>query len=209
MSKPPPSNKAYAGCFFSNAFGLPNLASFYLGARASVPPPTTITRMNGLSACLSSKVNTVIQPGLLIVGQNYRFQGTLGSILIELAEPALISGFTLIHPSKCEIPNGYFSSAPKTFTVYGRMAGGGNLANEEALEFGRYTYRDSGPRAQTFPVQSTCVGTELHKSVLVKFEENYGNQNYTSIYKFEVHGLFANKLLERPEARCAECGNTI
>lgn len=33
------------------------------------------------------------------------------------------------------------------------MAGGGNLANEEALEFGRYTYRDSGPRAQTFPVQ--------------------------------------------------------
>ncbi len=56
-----------------------------------------------------------------MVGKNYKFQGQRASILIEMAEPAFISGVTLIHPLKCEIPNGYFSSAPKTFTVYVRQ----------------------------------------------------------------------------------------
>ena len=125
---------------------------------------------------------TAIQPGVM-PGECWAFQGSEGFLVIKLAMPMKPTRFSLEHIPKSLSPNGKIDSAPKDFLVLGLQG----ERDENAIVLGTFTYDDDGEPLQFFEV-SDNVNLEAFSHVELRILNNHGNQDYTCLYRFRVHG---------------------
>ena len=134
----------------------------------------------------SNNPRTVIQPGVL-PGECWAFKGSAGFIVIQLSEPIAPFQFSLEHISKAMSPSGRIDSAPREFAVYGLRYD----KDPEPVKLGEYVYLEDGNPLQFFQVQTDTDLTFAY--IELDVNSNYGNLNYTCIYRFRVHGHTGTK----------------
>ncbi|KAF5269568.1 hypothetical protein FQR65_LT05906 [Abscondita terminalis] len=127
----------------------------------------------------NSNPNTLIQPGNL-PGQCYAFKGPTGKIRFRLMHVVNITAVTLEHAHPKLVIDS--RSAPKDFRVYGlkeaESSGGDDL--------GLFEYKVKENPTQTFHIKKTFG--KGYKHVELQVLSNYGNPDYTCVYRFRVHG---------------------
>ncbi|XP_074647872.1 uncharacterized protein LOC141903584 [Tubulanus polymorphus] len=128
---------------------------------------------------------TAIQPDVN-PGQCWAFAGTHGFLVIKLSAVIRPTAFTMEHIPKSISPSGKIDSAPKVFSVIGLM----NEYDPNGKILGNYTYNENGPQIQTFPVLEPNV--DAYPLVELQIHSNHGNEEYTCIYRFRVHGKVKN-----------------
>lgn len=126
----------------------------------------------------------VIQPGI-VPGQCWSFRGFDGYLVIQLSRKIIPKAFTLEHIPRSLAPDGQIDSAPRNFTVYGLT----REVDIAGVELGHYTYDNLGTPLQSFQVQARNSGA--FSIVELRIHSNYGNLNYTCLYRFRVHGQVA------------------
>ncbi|XP_014234579.1 uncharacterized protein LOC106657517 isoform X1 [Trichogramma pretiosum] len=134
----------------------------------------------------SNNPRTVIQGNTLQPGMCWAFQDFPGYLLIKLRSPIFVTGFTLEHAPKANLPNGEMKSAPKKFNVWGLTS----EHDAEPVMFGEYEFVDSNDSLQYFPVQNTSI-TWPYEYVELRIHSNHGQLDYTCLYRFRVHGNIA------------------
>ncbi|CAF1149578.1 unnamed protein product [Adineta steineri] len=131
---------------------------------------------------MSKQPNIMIKAGRM-PGQCFPFKGDHGSVLIKLAVPVKPSEFTIEHLSKSISIVGHINSAPNNFTVYALK----DKNDKEGIVLGRYFYdAENGPSLQRFKPQ--LVNVPIVEYIEVRVTSNWGNPNYTCVYRFRVHG---------------------
>lgn len=55
--------------------------------------------------------------------------------------------------------------------------------------FGTYEYKENSTALQYFPVQNIEENKIPYKVVELRIESNHGNEKYTCLYRFRVHGM--------------------
>ncbi|XP_037039554.1 SUN domain-containing protein 2 isoform X2 [Bradysia coprophila] len=123
-------------------------------------------------------ISPTVQPG-----NCWSFQGFPGFLVLKLSTYVFVSGFTMEHIPKSLAPSGKIDSAPKNFSVWGLES----ESDRDPVEFGKYTFLENGTSLQYFAVQNTDVDRSFNV-VELRVESNHGNQNYTCLYRFRVHG---------------------
>ncbi|XP_028315673.1 SUN domain-containing protein 1-like [Gouania willdenowi] len=127
---------------------------------------------------------TVIQGHpMLLPGKCWAFYGGQGTLLISLSHPVSITHVTLDHVPRYNTPTGHIDSAPKDFEVFGM-----NNENEAGTLLGRFTYDQNGEPTQTFELPSP---SDIHHFVKLRVLTNWGQDEYTCLYRFRVHGKMA------------------
>lgn len=129
----------------------------------------------------SKSPRTAIQPEVQ-PGECWAFQGSRGYLVIQLSATIKPSGFSMEHIPKSLSPTGNIDSAPKEFSVWGLTL----EEKDEGKLLGEYTYDSDGDPLQYFPVQ--IVSEDYFSVVELKILSNWGNQKYTCLYRFRVHG---------------------
>ncbi|KAK4806728.1 hypothetical protein QYF61_007528 [Mycteria americana] len=117
-------------------------------------------------------------------GNCWAFQGSRGHVVIRLPEQIWPMAFTIWHISEAVSPSGEVSSAPKDFAVSGV-----DEATAETL-LGTFTYDVHKEIAQTFHVQKELPRT--FRYIKFQVQSNWGNPEYTCVYRVQVHGKTAN-----------------
>ncbi|CAL8089229.1 unnamed protein product [Orchesella dallaii] len=137
--------------------------------------------------CAEAKADLIIQEdGSIVPGKCWAFSGP-GKVLIGLFYPVIVTGVTLHHPERSQLIPGYFSSAPKTFEVWGYH----NETDKNPFHYGTFQYSEKDPSAKLYEVQKFT--TDFYESVQFNFIDNHGNKNYTAVYRVEVHGIVDEK----------------
>lgn len=143
---------------------------------------------------MSKQPNIMIKAGRM-PGQCFPFKGDQGSVIIKLAVPVRPTEFAVEHLSKSISIVGHINSAPNNFTVYALK----DKNDREGLVLGRYSYdAENGPSLQRFKPQLQNV--PLVEYVEVRVTSNWGNPNYTCLYRFRVHGSLQSAQPSAPPA---------
>ena len=124
---------------------------------------------------------TAIQPGIM-PGECWAFKGHEGFLVVKLSMPMKPTRFSIEHIPKSLSPNGQIDSAPKDFTVVG-------LTQEQdpsPEDLGKFTYDDQGEPLQFFDVANPRE--YAFAFVELRILSNHGNDKYTCLYRFRVHG---------------------
>ncbi|XP_040520873.1 SUN domain-containing protein 3-like isoform X2 [Gallus gallus] len=122
---------------------------------------------------------TILQPDIS-AGNCWAFQGSRGHVVIRLPEKIWPTAFTIWHISKAVSPSGEVSTAPREFVVSGVDEDEG-----EAL-LGSFIYDVDGEIAQTFQVQEEP--RKAFRQIKLEVRSNWGNKEYTCLYRADVHG---------------------
>nr|XP_019951664.1 PREDICTED: SUN domain-containing protein 1-like [Paralichthys olivaceus] len=117
----------------------------------------------------------------LHAGNCWAFPGAQGTLAISLSHPVRIKHVTVDHLPRCNSPTGKINSAPKDFKVYGMKD---TLDNLTLL--GAFTYKDNGESTQTFQLPNPT--DDLYHSLEMHVLSNWGQAEYTCLYRFRVHG---------------------
>ncbi|XP_076155232.1 SUN domain-containing protein 2-like [Alosa pseudoharengus] len=125
---------------------------------------------------------TVIQPEMH-PGKCWAFKGSEGFLTIALSLPVRITHVTLEHIPKSLSPTGRIDSALQEFAVYGLS---GFDEQEEGKFLGRFTYDSDGEPIQTFELLDSVK--DVYRAVQLRVLSNWGNPEYSCIYRFRVHG---------------------
>jgi SUN domain-containing protein 1/2 len=132
----------------------------------------------------------------MTAGHCWPLVGTSGVLAVKLTQAVRISAITVDHLPKelatTRNPASISPSAPRHFKVYGlRGETEADLATRMLL--GTFEYDAAGPQTQTFHLlphgQSPSQTTPSFPVAQLEVVDNYGNQKYTCIYRFRVHGL--------------------
>ncbi|XP_074052153.1 SUN domain-containing protein 3 [Macrotis lagotis] len=115
-------------------------------------------------------------------GNCWAFPGREGHTTIKLARKIIPTAVTMEHISQKVSPSGNIFSAPKDFAVYGLK----NECKGEEIFLGLFMYNTKGITVQTFWLQNGIF--ESLTCVKLKILNNWGNPNYTCLYRFRVHG---------------------
>uniref|UniRef100_A0A672TX04 Sad1 and UNC84 domain containing 1 n=1 Tax=Strigops habroptila TaxID=2489341 RepID=A0A672TX04_STRHB len=126
----------------------------------------------------------VIQPDVY-PGNCWAFKGSQGHLVIRLSMRIYPTGFTLEHIPKTLSPTGTITSAPRKFSVYGLD----DEYQESGTLLGHYVYDQEGEPLQMFPVMMNHQNA--FQLVELKVLSNWGNEDYTCLYRFRVHGNVA------------------
>ncbi|XP_030338420.1 SUN domain-containing protein 1-like isoform X6 [Strigops habroptila] len=126
----------------------------------------------------------VIQPDVY-PGNCWAFKGSQGHLVIRLSMRIYPTGFTLEHIPKTLSPTGTITSAPRKFSVYGLD----DEYQESGTLLGHYVYDQEGEPLQMFPVMMNQENA--FQIVELKVLSNWGNEEYTCLYRFRVHGNVA------------------
>uniref|UniRef100_A0A3P8XI60 SUN domain-containing protein n=1 Tax=Esox lucius TaxID=8010 RepID=A0A3P8XI60_ESOLU len=129
----------------------------------------------------SQSPRVVIQPDVH-PGNCWAFQGSQGYLVVRLSMRIVPSAFSLEHAPKALSPLGSISSAPRHFNVYGLD----DEYQDEGKLLGSYTYQEDGDSLQTYPV--TEENDRAYQIIEVRVLSNWGNPEYTCLYRFRVHG---------------------
>jgi len=122
--------------------------------------------------------SVILQPDNSI-GNCWAFSSSHGHVTIGLSRLIYPTSFSLehIHPDVAYD----FGSAPKDIRVWG-------LANDTAkpISLATYTYeKEKGPKQHFHVASNVDFPIPL---VILEVLSNHGNNNYTCIYRFKVHG---------------------
>ncbi|XP_058809022.1 klaroid protein-like isoform X2 [Phymastichus coffea] len=134
----------------------------------------------------SNNPRTVIQGNTLQPGMCWAFQDFPGYLLIKLRSTIYVTGFTIEHAPRSNLPNGEMKSAPKLFNVWGLR----DENDMEPVKFGEYNFLESDESLQYFPVQNKSI-TSPYGFVELRIHSNHGQLEYTCLYRFRVHGVIA------------------
>jgi len=116
-------------------------------------------------------------------GHCWLFAGDKASAVIQLAHPVYPSHFTFEHlPYNLHVNSEKAGAAPKDFSVFG-LAEGDKRA---LLGHGTYAFDIESDPLQSYPVETTL--SYPITSVLLQINSNHGNNEYTCVYRFRVHG---------------------
>lgn len=130
----------------------------------------------------SKSPRTAIQPEVQ-PGECWAFQGSRGFLVIQLSATIKPLGFSMEHIPKSLAPTGTIDSAPKEFSVWGLTL----EEKDEGKLLGKFIYDSDGDPLQYFPVQTE--NEDYFSVVELKILSNWGNQKYTCLYRFRVHGI--------------------
>jgi hypothetical protein len=125
---------------------------------------------------------TAIQPGVM-PGECWAFKGSRGFLVIKLAMPMKPTRFSMEHIPKSLSPNGKIDSAPKEFLVLGLQ----EEKDAKAEELGTFLYDDNGEPLQFFDI-GNGPRDYTYNFVELRILNNHGNDQYTCLYRFRVHG---------------------
>lgn len=131
----------------------------------------------------SNSPRSIIQPGV-VPGECWVVEGATAEVVIQLIQPAIITGFTLEHIPKSISPYGKIDTAPRKFQVVGLM--GEHDLDDTMWEYGTFEYEDNGKPIQYFEVQNKTA--TKYPIVELKVLSNHGSVKSTCIYRFRVHG---------------------
>ncbi|CAL1543172.1 unnamed protein product [Lymnaea stagnalis] len=143
----------------------------------------------------ASSPREVIQPDVA-PGKCWAMDGSQGFVTIQLAMPVVVTAVSLEHIPKELSPSGKLYSAPRDFYIVGRERG----MDSPELILGSYTYRVGQDPIQVFEIKdpfclmksvtSDICGVNQHvfNIITLKIMNNYGNPDYTCIYRLRVHG---------------------
>jgi SUN domain-containing protein 1/2 len=130
----------------------------------------------------SNSPRKVIQAGNA-PGNCWSFRGSNGYVTIRLGRKIIPTSFSLEHAQKRLLPENNIDSAVKDFMVEGLR----NPDETEGAVLGRFQYEDDESRPiQTFQVGDPNPG--VFGYIRLNIHSNHGNQDYTCVYRFRVHG---------------------
>ena len=136
------------------------------------------------------------------VGHCWPMQRQQGGVIIGLRERVRISGLSLQHASVHVLPDGG-ASMPRAVRVSGvedeqldeavrqvTLGGVWKGAEQVGSVLGRFEYERDGSQVQQWPVGAAGAGAGGRGYQYVRLDvlSNYGNSNYTCIYRVRVHG---------------------
>lgn len=130
----------------------------------------------------TNTARAVIQPNTM-PGECWAFQGHVGYLVVGLAVPIYPSSVTLEHiPRSLALFN--ISSAPKDFSVFGL-----NTPTEvEGTHLGDFRFEEERGPLQNFNIQNPDGKRQLFSFIEMRVTSNWGNPQFTCIYRFRVHG---------------------
>jgi len=115
------------------------------------------------------------------LGKCWAMRGQSGYVTIKLPYKIIPNGFSIEHVSQSVTPD--ISSAPKNITVYVHRS------EEQQEKIAEYIYDREREGVQTFPLIQAYQGTlESFQFYTLRVNDNYGNQNFTCLYRFRIHG---------------------
>ncbi|XP_075458293.1 SUN domain-containing protein 3-like isoform X1 [Ascaphus truei] len=114
-------------------------------------------------------------------GNCWAFPGREGHALIRLSGKIIPAAVTIQHVAKAISPTKDFSSAPQDFAVYGFDS---ELTDSGEI-LGQFRYEPEKQLLQSFKLTNTNA-TE-YRVIQLKILNNWGNKNFTCIYRFRVH----------------------
>lgn len=121
------------------------------------------------------------------VGNCWPMKGSQGSLAIFLSEPIFVQGVTVEHAGKELLVNG--TSAPKDIIIYGLLNYKRGLFRDtfEKIRLGEARYDiHSNYTIQTSYLEMLRVS--MFEAVLIQIEDNWGNPDYTCLYRVRIHG---------------------
>ncbi|CAG12534.1 unnamed protein product, partial [Tetraodon nigroviridis] len=124
---------------------------------------------------------TAIQGSPITAGTCWSFAGAEGTLAVSLSHPVKITHVTVDHLSRYNSPTGDIKSAPKDLEVYGMKTRAG-----EGTFLGRFRYDKLGESTQTFSLPKPTE--EVYEMVELRVLSNWGQKEYTCLYRFRVHG---------------------
>ncbi|KJE90033.1 hypothetical protein CAOG_01413 [Capsaspora owczarzaki ATCC 30864] len=116
------------------------------------------------------------------VGNCWAMSGQSGQLTVRLARSISITGFSVEHVAK-SISLNTMKSAPRAFRVVALNA----ACDTEGTLLGQYSYDIDGTPLQQFAVQSKP--SRSFEYVRLEIASNYGEEDYTCLYRFRVHGV--------------------
>lgn len=131
----------------------------------------------------------VVIQGTVQPGNCWGFKGDKGALFIKLAARITPTSFSLEHIPKELSLTGKIDSSPQNFTIYGyEKADRTSISEETRLLLGNFRYDNMSKNTlQFFEAQTIYKDTSI-RAIELKIESNNGNQEYTCLYKFRVHG---------------------
>ncbi|EEB16333.1 conserved hypothetical protein [Pediculus humanus corporis] len=140
---------------------------FFIPIRSTAPPPSIILEPTRQA------------------GDCWPMEGQKGKLLIQLAARANIIGFTMEHIDPAMSLSGGTPEAPNNFSVFGL-----EYFNKDGERhfFGTYSYDNKNEEEnQYFRVQNVVRKSFLY--IQLEISSNHGNDKYTCLYRFQVHGF--------------------
>ncbi|CAH1154383.1 unnamed protein product, partial [Phaedon cochleariae] len=169
--------------------GLFDYASVYASASivstpCTVPYPAnkTINFFKFLSIDVMSNPDSVLQPGNL-PGNCFAFHGSDGRIRIRLGKRIRIRAVTLDHVKFLDDDR----SAPREFEVFGLH----DPDDEPGVLLGKFEYKLDGRPYQTYQINDGLTHIPF-EYVELHIINNYGNSEFTCVYRFRVHNTSKN-----------------
>ncbi|KAI8374631.1 UNC-like C-terminal-domain-containing protein [Radiomyces spectabilis] len=132
------------------------------------------------------------------VGQCWPMQGHNGTLGIALSEPIAIQGVTIEHPSRDILVN--MTTAPKDIEVWGvkgrhfrsKLRPWEEESDGRAIKLAVVRYDIRKPQAiQTFDIALNRY--VIFDAVLLRVLSNWGDSDYTCLYRVRVHGAPAEQ----------------
>ncbi|CAF0915740.1 unnamed protein product [Rotaria sordida] len=146
-------------------------------------PRQNVVKFLGIPIVHMSKQPDIMIKHGRMPGQCFPFKGDHGSVVIRLAVPVIPTEFVVEHLSKSISIVGHINSAPNNFTIYTLK----DKHDKEGMVLGRYYYdAENGPALQRFKPQISNV--PVVEYIEIQVTSNWGNPNYTCLYRFRVHG---------------------
>ncbi|XP_066468704.1 SUN domain-containing protein 3-like [Tiliqua scincoides] len=137
--------------------------------------------------------DTILQPDVY-PGNCWAFEGSEGQVVVKLPEKIHTTAVTIQHISKVVSPSGEITSALKDFMVYGI-----NDDNKKEILLGTFMYDTEKEAIQTFPLKNE--GLEPYLFIKFHVKSNWGNPNFTCIYRVRVHGKMVKQLSSVEEGK--------
>ncbi|ORY03781.1 hypothetical protein K493DRAFT_167314, partial [Basidiobolus meristosporus CBS 931.73] len=199
--------------YSADTLGLPDFALYSGGGRV-IPSLTSATyhvpsnsyvgrlvaRVFNLDVLGSGNPPTIALTPDIHLGRCWPFPGAQGNLTVLLSRNIIPTEFSVEHvPRSVAIDVG---SAPRKLAVYGLYEKTGDVEDEisgETVEhegklyiqhfLSSYEYDVNNPRnVQTFSVQAHTTTTRPVRIVQLRVLSNYGQETYTCLYRFRVHG---------------------
>ncbi|KAG8130476.1 hypothetical protein E2320_017032, partial [Naja naja] len=118
-------------------------------------------------------------------GNCWAFSGSDGQAVIKLPEKVQLTAITVQHISKAIAFSEGITSALKDFLIYGL-----NDETKEEILLGTFMYDTEKELIQTFQLKNEQE--KAFQYVKIKVQSNWGNPEYTCIYRVRVHGKMTN-----------------
>ncbi|XP_077201390.1 SUN domain-containing protein 3-like [Paroedura picta] len=130
--------------------------------------------------------DTILEPNVY-PGNCWAFQGSEGQVVIKLPDKIHPVAVTVQHISKAIAPNGNITSALKDFVVSGL-----DDETDEEILLGTFKYDIEKEIIQTFQFKNEHSREFLY--IKFKVQSNWGNPEFTCIYRLRVHGKMTSLL---------------